>query len=203
MSASVRFSNPGKLEELIPARQHVLDRLWATGESAAWHVPFTAYWRLTYRMALRAGCPEAEAREVAVLTVLSLSRHRLDFDSERPKGFLKEWVKLTTQEAIASCWCRREAMESRTQSEPEPWILARTVWEEEWGRNVLELAVERVKGQVNPADFQIFDLHVLRKWPMARVRAALNMNIGRIYLVRYRLIAAVKREIRTLAKRYG
>ena len=93
--------------------------------------------------------------------------------------------------------------ESKEETASEPPVLARGVWEEEWERNLLELALERVKSEVKPAQYQVFDLVVLRKWPLARVGAALDVNIGQIYLARLRLIRSFKRELRCLAKRYG
>jgi len=199
----VRFPTPGELEGLIPTRETLLGRLRAAGEGMAWQEPFAVYWRLIYRLGLRAGCGEVEAVEVVVGTVLSLSNHRAGFAAPRPKVFLKEWVNMATQESEAIRLCRGSLKESKEETASEPPVLARGVWEEEWERNLLELALERVKSEVKPAQYQVFDLVVLRKWPLARVGAALDVNIGQIYLARLRLIRSFKRELRCLAKRYG
>jgi len=34
------------------------------------------------------------------------------------------------------------------------------VWDEEWRKNLVDVAIERVKHQVAPKQFQIFDLHL-------------------------------------------
>ena len=59
-------------------------------------------------------------------------------------------------------------------------------------------ALERVKTRVKPKDFQIFDLLVLRQWPMAKVTAVLEVNRPRVYLAKHRLMVILKQEMKTL-----
>jgi len=39
------------------------------------------------------------------------------------------------------------------------------IWDEEWEKNLLTAALERIKRQVDPEQFQIFDLYCLEQWP--------------------------------------
>src|SRR5439155_23498602 len=43
------------------------------------------------------------------------------------------------------------------------------VWEAEWKENLVEAAITRVKKQVEPKQFQIFDCYVRKEWPAQKV----------------------------------
>src|SRR5262249_18285508 len=71
-------------------------------------------------------------------------------------------------------------------------------WEEQWQENQLRAATEKVKTQVSPKQFQIFELHVLREWPVSKVAATLGINAGQVYLAKHRVSRLLKKEIRKL-----
>ena len=73
-----------------------------------------------------------------------------------------------------------------------------SVWEEEWQKNLLDAAIERVKQQVTPKQFQIFDLSVLRELPVAEVTTLLKVNAAQVYLARHRVGALIKQEAKRL-----
>jgi RNA polymerase sigma-70 factor (ECF subfamily) len=77
------------------------------------------------------------------------------------------------------------------------------VWEAEWKENLLETAIARVKKQVEPKQFQIFDCYVRKEWPAQKVAERLRINIGQVYLARHRVGALLKKEIRALTKISG
>lgn len=52
--------------------------------------------------------------------------------------------------------------------------------------------------RVDPKKFQIFDLLVLRKWPMAKVVDALKVNRATVYLAKHRISKLIKAEVRIL-----
>ena len=75
------------------------------------------------------------------------------------------------------------------------------VWESEWKENLFEAAIARVKKQIEPKQFQIFDCYVRKEWPAQKVAARLGVNIGQVYLARHRVGALLKKEIKTMEKR--
>jgi RNA polymerase sigma-70 factor (ECF subfamily) len=77
------------------------------------------------------------------------------------------------------------------------------LWEEEWRRDLFALAVERIKGQVSPEQFQIFDFYELRQMPAAKVARSLGVNLGQIYLARHRVLKLIKKEVKALESRMG
>ena len=73
-----------------------------------------------------------------------------------------------------------------------------TVWDEEWERNIFEAAIEKVKREVSAKQYQIFDLYVIKKWPVQKVARTLGINIGRVYLAKHRVTGLLKKEIKKL-----
>jgi len=45
-------------------------------------------------------------------------------------------------------------------------------------------AIERLKEKVDAKQYQVFDLYVLKNWPVRRVARALNINAGKVYLAK-------------------
>ncbi len=57
-----------------------------------------------------------------------------------------------------------------------------------------------MKQLVSDAQFQIFDLHVLRGWPARDVARALGVNIAQIYLAKLRVGRRLKQEVQALKR---
>jgi DNA-directed RNA polymerase specialized sigma24 family protein len=70
-----------------------------------------------------------------------------------------------------------------------------SIWEAEWQQHLIALATERLKCQVSDAQFQIFDLHVLRGWPGSDVAQTLGVSVAQVYLAKLRAGRRFKREI--------
>ena len=67
-------------------------------------------------------------------------------------------------------------------------------------KSLLDAAMEKVKCQVNPKQFQMFDLYVVKKWPVLKVAQTLGVNVGQVYLAKHRISALLKREIKKLKR---
>jgi hypothetical protein len=65
-------------------------------------------------------------------------------------------------------------------------------------KSLLDAVMEKVKRQVNSKQFQMFDLYVIKKWPVLKVAQTLGVNVGQVYLANLRTSALLKREIKKL-----
>src|SRR5436190_4509467 len=72
------------------------------------------------------------------------------------------------------------------------------VWNDEWEKNLLEAAAERVKRQVDPEQYQLFDFHVLKQWPAKKVARKLAVSLGQVYFAKYKISKLMKKEIKKL-----
>jgi RNA polymerase sigma-70 factor (ECF subfamily) len=73
-------------------------------------------------------------------------------------------------------------------------------WDEEWDRNLYEMALERAKEKLPPKQFQIFDLYVLKEWPVGKVKDVLGVSATQVYLAKHRVSRALKKEMRVVEK---
>ena len=72
------------------------------------------------------------------------------------------------------------------------------IWDEEWKKHLLSLALEEVKRQVSDRRFQIFDLHVLQQRPVREVARMLGVTAARVYLAKHPIGALLRKELRKL-----
>ena len=73
-------------------------------------------------------------------------------------------------------------------------------WEEQWQKSLLDAATERVKNQVSPKQFQMFELYVLREWPVKKVAQTLGVSATQVYLAKHRVTRLLSRELRRLRR---
>ncbi len=66
----------------------------------------------------------------------------------------------------------------------------------------MEAALERVRRRVREEHYQMFDLNVVRQWPANQVAKTLEVSVAQVYLVKHRILALLKREVRMLEKQW-
>ncbi len=62
----------------------------------------------------------------------------------------------------------------------------------------MSAAADRVKRTVDPKQYQIFDLYVLKNLPARKVAGMLKVNLGRVYLAKHRIGTMIKKELESL-----
>ena len=198
---------------LIATRRSLVDRLANWDDQRRWQEFFDTYWKLIYSAARKSGLADAEAQEVVQETVITVAKNidRLKYDPA--VGSFKGWLLQITRWRIADQFRKREpegAKRPHLQDDRFTATIERVpdsrivdldaVWETEWKDNLLEAAIARVKRKIDPKQFQIFDCYVRKEWPAQKVAARLGVNVGQVYLLRHRVGALLKKEIRALEK---
>ena len=204
------------VEDPIPTRYTLLSRLEDWDDQDSWKEFFDIYWRLIYAVAVKSGLTESEAQDVVQETIISVAKDIHKFKRDRALGSFKGWLRNVTRWRIADQLRKRTrarpADDSKTGDEaprlevaeiPDPaGDGAEAVWEEEWQANLLGAALEKIKHSVKEEHYQIFDLYVVKQWPARKVARALRTNIGLVYLVKYRISALLKKEVRRLESQW-
>src|SRR5262249_41205387 len=72
------------------------------------------------------------------------------------------------------------------------------MWDEEWRRNLIDAAMEKVKRMVHPQHYQIFYLHSIKHLPAREIGQLLGVSVAKVYVVRHRVARLVKRHLRSL-----
>jgi len=200
--------------EFIPTRSSLLSRLKNWDDSESWRDFFNTYWKLIFNTAVKAGLNEAEAQDVVQETILSVAKKMREFKYDPALGSFKGWLLQLTGWRILNQLKKRLPADplqlpasdgtSRTsvaERVPDP-VTADTAayWDEEWRKNLMGAAIERVKQRASPKQYEIFYLHVVKQFSAAQVAVTLNVNVARVYLAKHRVAALVKKEVRRLEK---
>src|SRR5262245_14445495 len=199
-------------DELIPTRASLLSRLKDWQDETSWKTFFDTYWKLIYTAAVKAGLSDAEAQDVVQETVIAVFKTIPDFQYKTVGGSFKSWLLKLTAWRIGDQFRNRQrhiqpgkrladatARTSTVEALPEPADSGlEAIWDEEWEQNLINAATDRVKRAVDPKQYQIFDLYVLKNWPARKVASALKVNLGRVYLAKHRIGAMIKKEIKYL-----
>ncbi|MEK7685960.1 MAG: sigma-70 family RNA polymerase sigma factor [Verrucomicrobiota bacterium] len=202
-------------DEFLPTRRSLLSRLKDWDDQESWKDFFDTYWKLIYGVAIKSGLNDAEAQDVVQEAVISVAKKMHEFKYDPAVGSFKGWLLLITRRRIADHLRKRyrqgpvvehrSADTSRTDTLeriPDPDSLnVDAVWEEEWEKNLVDAAIRKVKRQVKPKQYQMFDFYVLKNWPVTKVARVLGVNIGQVYLAKHRLARLVKKEISELEKK--
>jgi RNA polymerase sigma factor (sigma-70 family) len=205
-------------DELIPTRRSLLSRLKDWDDQESWRDFFNTYWRLIYGVALKAGLTETEAQDVVQETVLSVAKKMREFHYDASLGSFKGWLLQLTrwritdqlrkrQPAVIHFSSTRPAGEAQTSTaerlvDPNSLELD-AVWDAEWEKNLLAAALARIRRQVSPKQYQVFDLYVLKEWPVAKVRQSLGVSRTQVYLAKHRVGALLKTELRRLEAQFN
>jgi RNA polymerase sigma factor (sigma-70 family) len=202
-------------DDPLPTCYSLLSRLKNWEDEESWREFFDTYWRLIYAVALRAGLTDAEAQEVVQETIICVAKNIQKFKRDRKLGSFKGWLRNLTHWRIAD-QVRKRSKVLQTHSAvasqelvslddiPEPPNEAvASEWENEWQRNLLKAALDQVKLHVREEQYQLFDLYVIRQWPVDRITQTLGVSATRVYLAKHRLTRLLKKEVRRLEEKWN
>ncbi|MBX3745576.1 MAG: sigma-70 family RNA polymerase sigma factor [Verrucomicrobiae bacterium] len=206
-----------KPDDLQPTRHTLVGRLKDLEDQESWQEFFNTYWRLIYTVALRSGLSEAEAHDVVQETVLTVTRKIGEFRPGSEHGSFRSWLLHATRWRIADQFRKRARVPAQplrggddtartgtAERVPDPaGEEIEAHWETHWRQNLMEAAIENVRGQVDPEDWQLFDLHAMKGETAIRVARRLGTRLSRVYLVKYRVSRLLSKEVKRLEKRYG
>ncbi len=200
-------------DDSIQTRTTLLERLKDWRDNPSWQEFFNTYWKLIYSFAVRSGLNEVEAQDVVQETMLSVAKHIPNFKYDRTMGSFKHWLLNMTRWRINDQVRRRKnyvaaEVESPTETKtgqvnkvPDPASLdLDALWEAEWEKNLLDAAVSKVRRQLDPEKYQIFDFLVNKEWPVQKVADAFGMTINQVYIAKHRVTELIKEEIERMKK---
>src|SRR6185503_13821711 len=198
--------------DLMPTRWTLVNRLKNWDDQESWKNFFDVYWRLIYSVALKAGLTESEAQDAVQETVISVAKKMPNFKGDASAGSFRGWLLQITRRRIVDQF-RKRAPHGHTRCSP-PGETSRTrtveripdpagavlekVWNEEWQRNLLDLALERIKVKINPKQFQVFHLLLGKDLPPERVTAVTRINVDNVYVIKCRVSSLLQEELQIL-----
>lgn len=203
---------PRDTNDDLKTRPSLLHRVGNPEDQEGWELFYNLYSQLVYRFAIQRGLSDAEAKDVVQETFLSVSKKVKDFKYDPEIGSFRSWLLHTTQWRIADIKKKRgrlhEAMAQEEETTARTALVERLAdgtfdqqndtWDQEWRASLVEVALDRLKGKVGAKQFQVFELYVLKRWPVLKVAQTLGVNVGQVYLTKHRVAKMVKQEIQEL-----
>jgi RNA polymerase sigma factor (sigma-70 family) len=201
-------------DESIATRTTLLERLKDWRDNPSWQEFFDTYWKLIYGFAIHSGLTEAEAQDVVQETMLSVAKHIPTFKYDRNLGSFKHWLLNMTRWRVRDQLRKRKAFlarmgewsESDTKTEffdtvPDPASSnSEAIWETEWEKNLLDTAMAKVKRQLDPEKYQIFDFLVNKEWPPKKVAETFKISLNQVYIAKHRVTELIKEEVGRINK---
>lgn len=200
-------------EAAVATRVSLLRRVCDWRDDASWQEFFNLYWKLIYTLALRAGLTECEAEEVVQATMVAISKKIHQFKPGSRNGSFRQWIYRQTQWKITDQFRHRIREQKARHSSParDEMTATRTgtvaripdqrndlahFVQEDWDQAVAEVVWARVKRTVKPKHFQVYDLHVVKKWPIREVARLLQVNVAQVYLIKSRISRLLRQQTR-------
>lgn len=201
----------------LATRASLIGRLKNSEDQTSWEEFDRFYRRLVIAFAIKQGLDEEEAKDVAQETFAVVARDIGKFEYDPARSSFKHWLSTVTRHRITDYIRRRPKLASaplpstdgstRTSAVariPDPGTDAlETVWDEEFRAFLLRLAMQQLKPEVSTLHFQILYLSVVKGQSLAKVAAALGINVAAVYVVRHRLAPRQRKLVAALRKELG
>jgi RNA polymerase sigma-70 factor (ECF subfamily) len=201
-------------DESVATRTTLLERLKDWSDSPSWQEFFDTYWKLIYSFALRSGLSETEAQDVVQETMVSVARHIPGFKYDRNLGSFKHWLltmarwrvldQIRKRKSFAMPIHEDNATETKTSlihkiADPASSNIE-AIWEAEWEKNLLEAAMTRIKRQLDPEKYQIFDFLVNKEWAPQKVAETFKISVNQVYIAKHRVTELIREEVGRINK---
>jgi RNA polymerase sigma factor (sigma-70 family) len=197
----------------LATRTTLLNRVKNPDDSDSWQTFFDLYATLIRGQARRAGLTADEIEEVTQETLIELSQRIQNFEYNREKGSFKGWLYNLTRWRIANQFKKRqrqlvslELLDDAADG-AEPFSTPNSlriepdeIWKSDFRRVVFDAALKNLRRALSPKQFQILDLSIVKQWPITQIAETLHTNRAHIYVLKLRVVSALKNEIRRLDK---
>jgi RNA polymerase sigma-70 factor (ECF subfamily) len=163
--------------DLNPTRRSLVSRLRKWDDQESWQDFFTTYWKLIYSVAVKSGLTDEEAEDVVQETVLSIAKKMGDFKYDPAVCSFRGWLMHVTRLRIIdqlrkrpptfqpkAVGDRNPASTATVDRVADPASLTLdSIWDDEWKRNTVDAAMQRVKRRLLERDIRGFAHSGLRQ----------------------------------------
>ncbi|PQJ27041.1 sigma-70 family RNA polymerase sigma factor [Rubritalea profundi] len=199
-------------QSFAKTRKSLIARLDNWEDQRTWDEFYQTYWRLIYSVAIKSGLRSEEAFDCVQETILSIAKQSKKKLYDPAQGSFKTWLMNMTRWRINDQFRKRKkdtatiggaydddrktAIIDRVE-DPKGDVLDR-LWKVEWKKNLADAALARVKAQVSPKQYQIFDYYVVKQWDASKVQDHLGVSMAQVYLAKHRVGSVLKKELAKL-----
>ena len=186
-------------------RPSLLVRIRDAGDGQAWSQFVEIYGPLVYGFARKHGLQDADAADLTqdILGAVAGAVGRLDYDPRR--GSFRGWLFTVVRNRLRDFLARPRRLwqgsgdsgaRALLEEHPAPEEDLAASWDQEYRRQLLAWAAERVRGGVQESTWQAFWQTAVEGKAGQEVARALGMTVAAVYLAKSRVMARLKEEIR-------
>jgi RNA polymerase sigma-70 factor (ECF subfamily) len=194
--------------EHAETRLSLLVRLTQSGPSdeRAWREFVDYYAPIIYRWCNRRGLQDSDAQDVTQQVLLKLATKLPEFRYDPSRSF-RSWLRTLTYHAWADFLSERETMAT---GHPAEWASLATAEaredllrriEDEFDLELLEQAMARVRGRVEPGTWEAFRLTALEGVPAAEAARRLGKQVANVYVLRSNVQKLLQAAVAELAEK--
>jgi RNA polymerase sigma-70 factor (ECF subfamily) len=196
----------------LQTRQSLLVRLRDLDDAESWNRFYATYERAVRGLAKKRGLTDAEAEEVSQEVFKRIAEKIHSFEPAARAGSFRRWLyQLARWRADDKIRERGrlqvEPIEDPTtglnttvQRIPAPEDLDESL-EADARRQLIQVALDRLKRRMNPRDIQIFQLLIVEQWSVSKVARFFRLATASVYVVRHRVGRQLREELAHIEKR--
>lgn len=196
----------------LPTRASLLERLKDPEDQDSHREFYDLYRNLIYGVAMKYGLSDADAQDIIQETMRSVTQKLAEFQYDPKVGSFKGWLLQNTKWRIIELLRTQKKHLKKPSTSGDDSRRTGTmervpdpsgnnldeIWEGEWQRTLLERAVTKVRQEVRPLQFQIFDCYVLKQWPVEKVAKTLGVSATQAYIAKLRVGKKLRDEVKRL-----
>jgi RNA polymerase sigma-70 factor (ECF subfamily) len=177
-------------------------------DHSSWQHFHTLYRPMLVAVAVRSGLSEQDANDVVQDAIVEVAKEMPTFQYDRTRGRFKGWLLTIVRRRIANFWRSKYYQHNGEQVPREQLVEPESlengaelgsdferVWDEEWLRHTLRVAEDHVKHEVEPMQFQAFQLHVVKGIAAGETARRLGIKLMEVYWAKYRVRRLMKKAI--------
>jgi len=204
----IKIGKMSEKESMLTTRSPLLVRLKDMDDQQAWQEFFDVYWTLLFNIARRAGMNEADAEEVVMDTVETVARKIDEFQYNRQSGRFKSWLLTILRNKLGDRFRKRKRMmekrgltsiEEVGESQAVVDADLEKIWDTEWRKRVVDMALNRVKQVVGAKQYQIFYCYVVQEQEVGEVAEFLGVSKSQVYVAKNRVGKIFESELKLLS----
>ncbi len=186
-------------------RPSLLLRVRDKSDAAAWRAFVDLYAPLIRCYCRRCQLQDEEAADVAQEVFLAVSKCVENWHYDTDRGRFRDWLGTVTRNAIIK-FRKKEGRANRLNScqvadgvlENEPGQSSDPIWEEEFTRRVLQVALEGIRPTFDAATWQAFELAWKAMRPEKEVAEELKMSVANVYHCKSRVLKRLRQRLEEL-----
>ncbi|MHC4990627.1 MAG: sigma-70 family RNA polymerase sigma factor [Planctomycetota bacterium] len=194
------FHNGTKLVAEKPAALQEGDTI----EIVGWEEFRNRYAPVIVGFARNAGLPSQDADDVLQVVMLNFFRISGQFEYDPSKGRFRGYLKRATLNVI-----RKRLRKKSPSFSGEPEQLGEDhpftdeLWEKAWADQVMQRAIEEVRGRFDGKTFEAFELYAQRSVPAKAVSEELDISINSVHQAKSRVVDAISQVVTRIREEEG